>query len=96
MGNRKVLGLLLILIGALFLLNQLGIFNANIFFDGWWTLFLIVPAIMSMNKQGLTTGNTVLLIIGVVLLLSEQGLDFKGYLVPAVLIAIGVSIFIRK
>lgn len=96
MTNKKLFGILLIVLGGIFLLNKFNVFNFEIFFDGWWTLFLIVPAIMSMSKQGVTTGNTVLLIIGVVLLLWERGIDLQGFLVPAVLIVLGISLFVRK
>lgn len=96
MTNKKLFGILLIVLGGIFLLNKFNVFNFDIFFDGWWTLFLIVPAIMSMSKQGVTTGNTVLLIIGIVLLLWERGIDLQGFLVPAVLIVLGISLFVRK
>ncbi|MDT8336290.1 MAG: DUF5668 domain-containing protein [Candidatus Izemoplasmatales bacterium] len=96
MTNKKLFGILLIVLGGIFLLNKFNVFNFDIFFDGWWTLFLIIPAIMSMSKQGVTTGNTVLLIIGIVLLLWERGIDLQGFLVPAVLIVLGISLFVRK
>jgi predicted membrane protein len=96
MTNRKLFGLILVVLGTLFLLQKFEVFDFNIFFDGWWTLFLIVPALMSMSKQGMTTGNSVLLIIGVVLFLREQGVDLGGYLVPAVLILIGIGLFVRR
>jgi len=96
MSNKRIFGIVLIVLGAIFLLNAIGIFSINIFFDGWWTLLLIIPAFMSMSKQGVTTGNTILLVVGLVFLLKERGLDLGGYLVPAVLILLGVSLFIRK
>lgn len=96
MSNKKLFGIILIVIGAVFLLNRLGVFNINIFFDGWWTLLLIVPAIMSMSKQGLTTGNIILFVLGVIFLLREQGLDFSGYLVPAVLLVFGIALLVKK
>ena len=36
-------GFVLIIIGIVFGLNALDITDINIFFDGWWTLFIIVP-----------------------------------------------------
>jgi hypothetical protein len=96
MTNKKLLGIILVVLGAIFLLNRFEVFDFNIFFDGWWTLFLIVPAIMSMSKQGVTNGNVILLVIGVVFLLREQGVDLGGFLLPAVLIVLGISLFFRK
>ncbi|MDY0024215.1 MAG: DUF5668 domain-containing protein [Candidatus Izemoplasmatales bacterium] len=96
MTQKKLFGILLVVLGAIFLLNALNIFTVNIFFDGWWTLFLIIPAVISMSKQGITTGNSILLIIGIVLLLREWDVDFKGYLVPAVLIILGIGLLFKK
>lgn len=96
MSNKKLFGIILIVIGTVFLLNRLGVFSFNIFFDGWWTLLLIIPAVMSMSKQGLTTGNIILFVLGVIFLLREQGLDLGGYLVPAVLVVFGIALLIKK
>jgi len=96
MTQKKLFGILLVVLGAIFLLNALNIFTVNIFFNGWWTLFLIIPAVISMSKQGITTGNSILLIIGIVLLLREWDVDFKGYLVPAVLIILGIGLLFKK
>ncbi len=42
-----VIGLILIAIGVIIGLNTLNITDINIFFDGWWTLFIIIPSIIS-------------------------------------------------
>jgi hypothetical protein len=96
MTNRRIFGIVLLVLGVIFLLNVLNIWNFNPFFTGWWTLLLIIPAIVSMSKQGVTTGNMILLIIGVVLFLRERDFDFKGFLLPAVLIILGITLFIKK
>ncbi|MBN2539912.1 MAG: hypothetical protein JXB08_00145 [Bacilli bacterium] len=96
MKNRNLFAVVLIVLGALLLINAFGWFTFNIFFDGWWTLFLIIPAIVSMSRTGVTVGNAVLLVIGVGFLLQQNGWDFKGYIVPAIFIAIGVGILFRK
>ena len=93
--NNQILGVLLILIGGLFLLQATGVIN-NFLFDGWWTLFLIIPGLLSMSRQGITVGNTILVLIGVLFLLDEQGIALRGYLVPAVLIALGLAVIFRK
>jgi hypothetical protein len=97
MSNRKIFGIILIVLGAVFLLNILGIFTFNIFaIKDWWTLFLIIPAVISMSRQGITTGNVILLVLGVVLFLRERDFDFNGYLLPAALIVLGISLFLKK
>ena len=36
-------GLVFIAIGIIIGLNSMGVTRINIFFSGWWTLFIIVP-----------------------------------------------------
>lgn len=94
--NRKFLGFVLIILGVIVLFNRLQIWNINVFFPGWWTLLLIVPAIYLIYKNGANTGNLVLLLIGVFFLLDEIGYNFQGYLLPALLVILGIGILIRK
>ncbi len=42
-------------------------------FRGWWTLFIIVPAIGNMLSSKINAGNVAFLIFGIWLLVSEQG-----------------------
>lgn len=94
--NKNIVGILLLAFGAVFLLQRLNVFPATIFFQGWWTLFLIVPAILSMSKQGVTAGNAVLLVIGVFFFIDAQGWNLQGYLMPAILIALGIGLLLKK
>ena len=64
-------GLVLVGIGAIFLLNSLG-FTA-ISFDGWWTLFIIVPCISSVISNRPNAWNVGGLLLGLWLLSREQG-----------------------
>ena len=74
--------------------------NINIFFDGWWTLFIIIPCFVNLFDDDDKTGSIVGLLIGVILLLSCQGLiNFDliwKLLLPAILIIIGVSIMYKN
>lgn len=89
-------GLLFIFAGLGFAGNAFGIWNFDLFFDGWWTLFIIVPAVVSMIETGPNTGNSIWLLIGAILLLSAQGFiqrEIIGKLfLPVVLVLIGLSI----
>ena len=91
-------GLVFIVIGIIFGLNALG-FNINIFFDGWWTLFIIIPSLIGLFKDSSKTGSIVGLIIGISFLLAS--LDIINFaiiwklLVPVILVIIGLS-FIFK
>ena len=56
-------GLIFILVGVVFGLNALGISDINIFFDGWWTLFIIVPCFIGLFNDDDKSGNLIGLII---------------------------------
>ncbi len=88
-------GIALIAIGVLFSLNALGITDINVFFDGWWTLFIIVPCTVGLFTERDKTGNIVGLIIGVFLLLCcLEILSFSmlwKLLVPAIIVIIGLK-----
>jgi hypothetical protein len=94
--NRKFWGVALLIIGILFLMDRLGVFDVRWFFRGWWTLFLIIPALYTMFKNGIQTGNVILLGIGIYFLLQEWGIDMGWVVIPAVMIVLGVSLLIRK
>lgn len=70
-----------------------------VFFDGWWTLILIVPCFIDLFKPGRKTFNIICIIIGTVVLLCEQEVITAKVvlkLIPAVIcFIIGVSIIVR-
>ena len=92
-------GVILIVIGLIIGGNALGITNISIFFDGWWTLFIIIPCFIGLFKENEKTGNIIGLLIGVALLLGCQDIinfDLIWKLVlPAVLVIIGLSIVFK-
>ncbi len=97
-------GLVFIVIGVIIALNVLGITQIEIFFDGWWTLFIIIPCFIGLFKSGDKVGNIIGLLIGAILLLSCQNIidasKVWDLLLPAVLVIIGVFLifgdFFRK
>lgn len=97
--NSVLWGVVLIAIGVIFGLNALEIADINIFFDGWWTLFIIVPCFIDLFTEQEKTGNIIGLIIGVCLLLCCQGiLNFSlviKLIVPIVLVIIGLSMIFK-
>lgn len=99
MVSNYVWGLFLILVGVILGLNFLGVTNINLFFDGWWTVFILVPSLNGLIKGEDRTGALIGLIIGIFLLLSCQDvIDFKLFVklfIPAILIIIGLSIIFK-
>lgn len=94
-----VWGLIFIVLGLIVGLNTLGIASINVFFDGWWTLFLIIPGIMGLFKDKDKTGNIILLVVGILLLLGSQDIiNFETIMklvFPAILVIIGLSCLIK-
>lgn len=92
-------GILFIGLGLIFGLNALEITNIDIFFEGWWTLFIIIPCFIGLFNEQEKTGNLIGILIGLFLLLTCQGiLEFNilwKLLFPAILVIIGLS-FIFK
>ena len=92
-------GIVLILVGLVIGGNALGITNIDLFFDGWWTLFIIIPCLTGLFKENEKTGNIIGLIIGVALLLACQNIiDFDMIAklwFPVILVGIGVSIIFK-
>ncbi len=94
--NRILWGIALVLLGVVLALKALNIVNFDIFFNGWWTLIIIIPCLIGLISDKDKTASLIGLIIGVLLLLACQG--FIGFdmlwklLVPAIIILVGVRL----
>ena len=92
-------GVVLIAIGIIFGLNALGLTNINLFFKGWWTLFIIVPSFIELLRANNKMWSFIWLIVGIALLLCAQNiLSFRliGKLIfPFILVMIGLSIIFK-
>lgn len=92
-------GLVLIVLGILLGGKALGLWNINVFFKGWWTLFIIVPSFIGLFDEDDKTGSFIGLIVGIILLLScRDAIDFSlvwKLILPIILVVIGLS-FIFK
>lgn len=92
-------GIVLILIGLIIGGNALGLTKIDIFFDGWWTLFIIIPCFIGLFNESEKTGNVIGLLIGVALLLGCQNIlnfDLIWKLAfPTILIVVGLSIIFK-
>lgn len=91
-------GIVLIAAGVIFALNALDVTDIDIFFDGWWTLFIIVPCFVGLFTEREKTGNIIGLAVGVFLLLCCQDIfSFSmiwKLLVPAIIVIIGIKMIL--
>lgn len=92
-------GLVFIVIGIIVGINALGIANINIFFNGWWTLFIIIPCFIGLFKDTEKTGCIIGVLIGIALLLGCQNIiDFDilwELMFPSILVIIGLSLIFK-
>ena len=98
--SSTIWGIVLITVGIIYALNSLDITNINIFFKGWWTLFVIIPCTIRLitssdNRSGSATG----LLIGVFLLLCARGILAYSMiwklLLPLLVVFLGLKLFLK-
>lgn len=91
-------GGLLIVAGCLWLLKSVGVLDVDIFFPGWWTLFIIVPCFVSFLTEKDKMGSVIGMLIGAALLLGCLGVMSFGMIwklaLPIILILIGISVIV--
>lgn len=91
MKNKEsnTLGIVLILLGIFLAGKAFLDWNFTIFFDGWWTLFIIIPNVLAIKKEGFTTKSGVGLVIGILLFLwARDFLDFGTIIKLAIPVAL--------
>lgn len=97
-ASNIIWGIVLIAAGVLFALNALNIMTVDVFFDGWWTLFIIIPCGIGLFTEREKTGNLIGVAVGVFLLLCCQDvLSFSmlwKLLVPVIIVIIGLKMLI--
>ena len=101
MNNFKniIWGIILIIIGIILGGNSLGLFNIEIFFDGWWTLFIIIPSFIGLITDDDKTGNAVWMVIGLLLLAGANDIiNFDviwKLIVPVIIVIFGLSLIFK-
>ena len=86
---------ILVAIGVILGLNAFSITRIYIYFDGWWTLFIIVPCVIGLFNSYDKSGNIIGICIGVFLLLCCQDvLSFNMFfklLLPVIIVIMGIK-----
>lgn len=97
--KNVIWGLLFIVVAVLIFLNSFNIVRVNLLFDGWWTLFIIVPCFIGLFSNEDKMGNIIGLLIGVILLLGVNDvIDFDkiwSLMATGVIIIIGLSLIFK-
>ncbi len=96
-----ITGAILILIGLFIVGRAVGIVPFSLFFDGWWTVFIIVPCLVGIvNANGNRTPFIIGLGIGILLLCCAQDWISWGMFAPTliavILVIIGLNLIIGE
>lgn len=98
--SRVMWGIVLVFLGAVYVLNILEITDINLFFKGWWTLLIIIPSFISMFTDSDKTGGIIGLTVGLMLLLGCRGyVDFRvmcKLVVPVIFIFVGLMLIFKN
>ena len=93
-------GLAVLALGVILGGKALKLFEFEIFFKGWWTLFLIIPGLIGLFTDKHKFGNLFVIALGVIMLLASQEVfEWKvaGVLMGAsVLVLAGLSMVFRS
>jgi hypothetical protein len=93
-GNAWIVGLILIVLGGLFLVRTTGIVDIPL--TNWWALFILIPAIGALSRlSGPARGS---LLVGLVLTFITFMFLFEvswTYVGPILIIAVGIAILIN-
>ena len=59
--SKMLWGIVLIVIGLIIGLNAFDILSINLFFEGWWTLIIIIPCLIGLfnGENESKTGNII-------------------------------------
>ncbi|MBO5203277.1 MAG: hypothetical protein J6B72_01530 [Clostridia bacterium] len=95
--SKIIWGIVLVAAGLVVAADIIGIVNVNyaLIFDGWWTLFIIIPAIISIISNGPRTGNIIWLFVGAALFIGSRDiLPFETVIkliLPIIIVIVGLS-----
>lgn len=92
-----IVGLLFLAGAGVLAANMIFGLEINVFFDGWWTLFIIIPSFLGLFTRGTRIASVGGLLIGAGLLARAQGyispeVSFWQMLVVSLLVVVGLSI----
>lgn len=98
--SRFIWGIVLIILAIILGSNALGLTDIDIFFDGWWTLLIIIPSFIGVIKSKDKSWSLIWLFFGIIFLLEAQDVISFNLLsklfFPTILLLIGINLLIPK
>ena len=99
-ANRILWGVILVAIGVLLGLHQLEWLPFDLFFEGWWTLFIILPSVVGLLTEPNKGGSLIGLLFGVFFLLCAWDIlafDLLWKLIlPVAVVLVGLRLLVGK
>lgn len=98
--NKNIIwGVILVVIGIVCGFNAVGLTDISLFFDGWWTLFIIIPCIIGFINDSDKMGSIIGIILGILLLLGARDIiDYSlvwKLIFPIIIIVVGLSLIFK-
>ena len=97
---KTILGLLLIIIGVIWILNLAGVPGFDFSTRGWWTLFIILPCLAALLRGKEIVGPCIGIGVGVLLLLADRGVigwnTMWQYALALLVVGFGIRILFFK
>lgn len=97
--SKTLWGLVLIALGVLLALRAFHLLDFSLFFDGWWTLFIIIPCGIGLLTDRDKTSDLIGLLVGVLLLLWRQdlleGISVWQLILAGIVLVVGVGVLIK-
>ena len=95
-----VWGIVLIVVGIIFLGNEFDFWNIKLFFEGWWTFVIIIPSALTLCSKGGKISGSLGLLLGILLLMASRDIikwsSVGKIFLPSLLIIIGFSVIFKK
>lgn len=73
-STRIVVGIVLVALGVIRFGNYMNIWSLPVFFNGWWTLIIIIPLLADIFSKGIKVMNFTGFAVGLLFLLSETNI----------------------
>ncbi len=100
MKGRYLLGILLIVVGAGFLMDQFGMLSFGELVSTYWPSILILAGLLGLlDRSSSSFGNIIVIAIGVIFQLNRLDMldgDVFRYIFPVILIFVGLNLLITK
>ena len=98
-NTQIIMGIFLVVAGAISLGNHFGWWSIAISFSGWWTLLIIIPFFSDVLSRGIKLWNTLGLAIGIWFLIVELHIlsysAVLGMSLPIAILMLGVVFIIN-